>query len=277
MKLLLGCTTRPYNQLSFSEACARIADAGYSDVAVFAGKTPPSEADGETQSKIPVRSDSTETEIVRARQAALASGLRPSLLLSSTSLDLGLEGALAEYKKLIDNAVTLGAHWLLECGTANQEHYDDYCTLMKEAAKHAESKGITIVLKPHGGISYSIGDLKSVYERVSQPAFRLCYDPGNIVYYSSGALVPHEDLESIAGLVDVCIIKDCVVENGKPDVMVTPGQGVVDFPAVLSGLVDGGFTGPVYVECVGGATMDEIHNNVTRTHSYISEMVGRLD
>ena len=32
----LGRPPRPYNQLTFAEACQRIAAAGYSDVAVFA-------------------------------------------------------------------------------------------------------------------------------------------------------------------------------------------------------------------------------------------------
>ena len=32
----LASATRPYNQLTFAEACQRIAAAGYSDVAVFA-------------------------------------------------------------------------------------------------------------------------------------------------------------------------------------------------------------------------------------------------
>ena len=35
MEHTIGCTTRPYASVSFAEACEHIAEAGYSDVAVF--------------------------------------------------------------------------------------------------------------------------------------------------------------------------------------------------------------------------------------------------
>ena len=35
MKHTIGCTTRPYGSLTFSEACEHIAAAGYTDVAVL--------------------------------------------------------------------------------------------------------------------------------------------------------------------------------------------------------------------------------------------------
>ena len=40
-------------------------------------------------------------------------------------------------------------------------------------------------------------------------------------------------------------------EQLSASVMVTAGDGLVEFHAVLSGLVGGGFDGPLYVECVG--------------------------
>jgi sugar phosphate isomerase/epimerase len=60
-----------------------------------------------------------------------------------------------------------------------------------------------------------------------------------------------------------------VLNEGIPDVMVTPGEGLVDFPFVLSALVAGGFDGPLYVECVGGTDVDEIDRNVRRTLSFV--------
>jgi sugar phosphate isomerase/epimerase len=55
--------------------------------------------------------------------------------------------------------------------------------------------------------------------------------------------------------------------------MITPGEGLVDFPAVLSALVTGGFRGPLYLECVGGATVDEIDANVRRTLSFVRDLL----
>jgi sugar phosphate isomerase/epimerase len=74
--------------------------------------------------------------------------------------------------------------------------------------------------------------------------------------------------------VSTVIIKDCVVEDGNPDVMVTPGEGLVDFEKVLGGLVAEGFVGPLYVECVGGKTVDEINANVKSTLKFVSDILA---
>jgi sugar phosphate isomerase/epimerase len=206
-----------------------------------------------------------------ARQIAADTGLAPSMLLGRVQIELGLEAAVDDYSALIDNAALLGATWLLDCGTNVKERYADYVALMQRAAPHAQAAGITITLKPHGGITLTTADLIDVYRRVGHPGFGLCYDPGNILYYTRGEERPETHVAEVAPLVATGIIKDCVLNAGVPDVMVTPGEGLVDFPAVLSALVSGGFDGPLYVECVGGTAIDEIDRNVRRTLSFVRD------
>ncbi len=263
MKHTIGCTTRPYGSLTFSEACEHIAAAGYTDVAVFANA-----------GQIPVRSDSTDAEITAARKAAADAGLAPSMLIGGTKLNLGLEAAVDDYKRLIDNAAALGTKWLLDCGTGNEAHYADYFELMRQAAPHAGETGVNITMKPHGGISLTVQDLLDADGKVNHPAFGICYDPGNIIYYTKGDLRPETDVAIAAPKVTTTIIKDCVVEDGVPDVMVTPGEGLVDFETVLNGLVNGGFEGPLYVECVGGTTVDEIDTNTKAALKLVSGILG---
>ena len=69
---------------------------------------------------------------------------------------------------------------------------------------------------------------------------------------------------------------DCVVNDGVPDVMVTPGEGLVDFEKVLAGLVEGGFKGPLYVECVAGKELDEINKNVKSTLKFLNDILAKL-
>ena len=263
MKHTIGCTTRPYGSLTFSEACKHIAAAGYTDVAVFANA-----------GQIPVRGDSTETEITETRKAAADAGLNPSMLIGGTKLNLGLDAAVDDYKRLIDNAAALGTKWLLDCGTGNEAHYADYFELMRRTAPHAGEAGVNITMKPHGGISLTVDDLIEADDKVNHPAFGICYDPGNIIYYTKGDLRPETDVAVAAPKVTTTIIKDCVVEDGVPDVMVTPGEGLVDFEKVLGGLVAGGFDGPLYVECVGGKTVDEINGNVKSTLRFVSDTLA---
>ena len=85
---------------------------------------------------------------------------------------------------------------------------------------------------------------------------------------------PETDVAVAAPKVTTTIIKDCVVEEGVPDVMVTPGEGLVDFETVLNGLVSGGFEGPLYVECVGGTTVDEINRNTKATLKFVSDILA---
>ena len=263
MQHTIGCTTRPYGSLTFSEACEHIADAGYTDVAVFANA-----------GQVPVRADSTDVEIAETRNATTAAGLAPSMLIGSTKLNLGLEAAIDDYKRLIDNAAALGTKWLLDCGTGNEAHYADYFELMRQAAPHAAEMGVNITMKPHGGISLTVQDLLDADDQVRHPAFGICYDPGNIIYYTKGNLRPETDVATIAPKVTTTIIKDCVVEDDVPDVMVTPGEGLVEFDTVLNGLVNGGFDGPLYVECVGGETVDEINENTKATLKLVSGILG---
>jgi sugar phosphate isomerase/epimerase len=270
MELVVGCTTRPYSFLSFAEACERIADAGYTDVAVFANVV------DEGKRAVPVRSDSTPDEVAAARRTAADAGLAPSMLIGSTRLNLGLDAAVDDYKQLIDNAAALGTKWLLDCGTGKEELFDDYYELMRRAALHAQQAGVNITLKPHGGITLTVQGLIDAYEKVSHPAFGICYDPGNIIFYTRGELRPETDIDKVAPMVTTGIIKDCVIKDGKPDVMVTAGEGLVDFDRVISGLVAGGFRGPLYVECVGGRELDEIDKNVKSTLKFVKDILAEL-
>ena len=265
MDLTIGCTTRPYSKLPFGEAFARIAAAGYTDVAVFAN-----------EGQVPVRSESTPKEIAEVRKAAEDAGVAPSMLIGRTQLDLGLEGAAEDYNRLIDNAAALGTVWLLDCGTGKEEHYEAYYELMRRAAPYAEQAGVRITMKPHGGISLTAEDLIQAHEKVDHPAFGICYDPGNIIFYTKGEMRPETDVAEVASRVTTAIIKDCVVVDGKPDVAVTPGDGLVDFYTVLSGLVGGGFDGPLYVECVGSTEPDDVDRDIAFTLGYVEGILTAL-
>jgi sugar phosphate isomerase/epimerase len=265
MKLTIGCTTRPYNSMTFQDACAHIARAGYTDVAVFAHDR-----------QMPVDSASSEDQVTEARNAAEGVGLAPSMLLGRTHLELGLDAAVDDYKKLIDNATTLGTTWILELGTSKEEYYADYPELMRQAAPHAQEAGVGISLKPHGGISLTARELIELHGKVNHPAFSISYDPGNIIHYTKGEVRPESEVGEIASRTSTMIVKDCALEDGQPNVMVTAGDGLVEFYTVLSEMVAGGFDGPLYVECVGGKTPKEVDRDVAFTRGYVTGILEGL-
>ena len=267
MELAIGCATRIYSDLPFAEACRRIADAGYTDVAIYV-----------SQGQVPVLSGTAKAEVLNIRKIVTDAGLVPSMLLVWPPVDFkaGLQATIDDYKRLIDNAALLGAAWLQDVGIDQEELFEDYFALLQQAAVHAESARVGIALKPHGGISLTAQDLIAAHRRVNSRAFGICYDPANIIYYTGGERRPEPDVSKVASLVATAIIKDCVIQDGIPDVMITPGEGLVDFEAVLSDLIKGGFRGPVHVECVGGKTLDEIDRNVRRTLAFVKGILADL-
>lgn len=263
---IIGCTTRPYNALDYSAAFDHIAAAGYKHVALFAHN-----------GILPIRCDSSDGEVRQVRQTAANAGLNPSMVLGRTHLDLAIEKAITNYKKLIDNTASVGARWLLELGTGNEELYGKYFELMSQVAPYAGEVGVEITMKPHGGISLTTDDLRSAVARVDHPAFSISYDPGNIIYYTGGKRLPGQDISTIVDCVSTLIIKDCEIVEGKPDVLITPGEGLVDFSLVWSKLRSGGFSGPAYVECVGPGSLEEIDRHLVSTLGFVKALINNSD
>lgn len=262
MDLTIGCLTRPYGTLlSWAAMCQHIAAAGYQHVGLGLGV---------------ITSSSSREEALAVREAAQQAGVAPSLMLANSKIAQGLDVAVEDYRRIIVNAAEVGARWILELGTDRLELREDYVELMRRVAPDAERVGVGITMKPHGGISLTVQDLLAIYGAVDHPSFGISYDPGNIIYYTKGELRPETDIDRIAPVVTTAIIKDCRIDDGKPEVMITPGEGLVDFEAVLGGLVRGGFRGPLYLECVGGKTVGEIDANIARTLPFIRGILARL-
>lgn len=266
MNLILGSTTRPWHNWSYDQACKSIAHAGYEEVSVYSNA-----------GKIPVRSDSSEDEIRETFEITKKYDLSATMLLGSPRLDLDLENAIADYKKLVDSASKLGVKWLMNGGTENPALYDKYYEIIRQTALYAEEKGIQLLLKPHGGLGLTGKDLTRAVEVVNSPAFRICYDPGNIIYYTKGNVRPETDVDDVAEFVTFCIIKDCIIkEDGNPDVWILPGEGLVDFPVVLGKLVRARFSGPLHVECLGGNELDDINERAWKAREWLEKLVDGL-
>ncbi|AWT60057.1 MAG: hypothetical protein DF168_01256 [Candidatus Moanabacter tarae] len=261
MKWTIGSTTRPYSSIPFVDACRRIADAGYSDVAVFGNE---------------ITSKSSNKRVLEVREAATNVGLTPSMVLGRTELTQGLDKGIDDFKRLIDNVAEVGAKWLLDCGTSNPDDFANFYELMRRVSPHAEASGVSISLKPHGGITLTIEDLIRAYNKVNHPGFGLCYDPGNIIYYTKGKLRPEPFAERIAPMTTTFIIKDCILNNETPDVMITPGNGLVDFEKVIGGLVNNGFNGPLFLECVGGTHLEDIDREIAESLDFVRCILKKI-
>lgn len=261
----IGCYTRPWDQFDYRTALDGIAEAGFRYAGLMTAKG---------KSWVIITTETSAEEAAAIGGEVRQRGLRLLSLYAgdfpvAQSVNAGIKGL----RKLIDNCAACGAPNLMLGGVGDAKLYDNYFTVVREGCDYAATKGIGLSLKPHGGLNATGAQCRAAVERVGRQNFRVWYDPGNILYYSDGALDPVEDAASVDGLVVGVSVKDY---RHPKDVMVTPGTGQVNFRGVLDRLRRGGFTrGPLIVECVARGTAAQITTEAREARLFLEELTGQ--
>ncbi|MFM7199085.1 MAG: sugar phosphate isomerase/epimerase family protein [Chloroflexota bacterium] len=259
----LGCMNRPWAKHPFDDALAGIARAGFQSFGLL----------NNWNQDIKVTGDSDDAEADALGARIRDAGLTLRMIPCSVPLDRGHADAVSFVGTLARHAERLGVKILLEMGSSNPDRYDDYFAVMRDAAPVAADHGVTIALKPHGGLSTTSDDCLRAIERVDHPAYRLTYDPGNLLYYAGEA--PEPALIKLRPYVVAVCVKDETGSNG-PDraVDLTPGDGDVNFPVIVKTLLDTSFHGPAIVETLAPGSVDEVNDHAARAHRYLSSLIG---
>ncbi|MFP3992730.1 TIM barrel protein, partial [Streptomyces sp. E11-3] len=267
----LACTVRPWAQFPLERALRGIRTAGFDAVAL--------PVHGVTEVITP------DTPAARATEVGAVvrdHGLRLVVLSHAADLDRDDEQALGALRRQIDHCARLAVRTLVDMGCPELEHGDRYLRLMAAAAPYAAACGVTIAVKPHGGLTRTAADTLSVVQRVGHDAFRACWDPGNLVHY--GGEPPADGLAELAPYIAAVGVRDHPVRgsnrataNGGMPPAITPGDGIVDFTALYRTLRAHGFTGPSAVESVTRlGTVEELDSEAERArHNVLDAMAGR--
>jgi sugar phosphate isomerase/epimerase len=260
----LGAMNRPWTQFTFEDALTGIKSAGFTHFGFLA-----------QQKKNLIASDTPEEEARAAAEQVRRHGLEPVYNYSSVPRDVSEDEGVAYVQRLVDHAKRLNVPYLLEMG-APVERADEYFAVMRRAAPYAQERGVTIALKPHGGLSTTGDDCLRAIQAVNHPAYRLCFDPGNLLYYAGQR--PEEELPKLAPYTVAMCIKDETGGSGPGrSVSVTPSDGDVDFPAVFRILKDHGFQGkPAIVETLAGTTLEEVNREAKRAHTYLTQVLASV-
>ncbi|WP_156723616.1 TIM barrel protein [Streptomyces apocyni] len=267
----LACTVRPWAQFPLARALRGIRTAGYDAVAL--------PVHGVTEVITP------DTPATRAAEVAALirdHGLRLLVLSHAADLDGPDERALDALRRQIDHCARLGVTTLVDMGCPELTHGDRYLRLMAAAAPSAAAHGVTIAVKPHGGLTRSAADTLSVVQRVGHEAFQACWDPGNLVHY--GGKPPADGLAELAPYIAAVGARDHPVRGsnratatgGMPPA-ITPGDGIVDFTSLYRTLRAHGFTGPSAVESVTRlGTVEELDSEAERARHHLRDaLAGR--
>lgn len=254
----IGCYTRPWATSDYRVALDAIAAAGFHYVGFMTTNT---------KNHLIVSATSTHDEAVAAGAEAKQRGLAViSLWGGAFALD-NTDGL----KRLIDNTVACGCPHLLLGGTSEKQQ-DAYFKIVAQCCDYAADKGVVMSIKPHGGINASGGACRKLVDSIGHKSFRVWFDPGNVFYYSQGALDPVDDAATVDGVVSGMCVKDF---QPPKDVMVTPGTGKVDFAKVLARLGKGGFRGgPLVVECLNPGEPAQVAAEAVKARQFLEKLVG---
>ena len=244
----IACQTLPYSELPFERAVEGIARAGYKYFAF-----------GVSHQKVetPAPEDSDEKTLEYARMVTDA-GMAPVMMFRPRA-ELGTPDSVDPFKRRLDQAALIGVQCVLAWGPWGYKKWPDepyppeewekliapWFEDMRPAAAHAESVGVTIVLKPHTGLTATAAVCRQTIERIGSPAVAVCYDGGNVHFYEG--VDPVEDIKLCADITKAICAKDHVGERANP-LFPCIGDGDVSHEGMLRVLKPFGFDGPVAVE-----------------------------
>ena len=272
----IGCYTRPWAEQDWRVALDVIAGAGFKYAGLMTTNT---------KNHLVLSAASTVEEAHIVGEECAKRGLKvASLWGGSFAVEKSLEAGVADLKKLIDNCVACGTTQLMVGGTGNPKLHEIYYKAVAEACDYAAPKGVGLSVKPHGGSNSTGAQCRKIVELVGKKNFGLWYDPGNIFFYSNGALDPANDSAEVNGLVVGMSVKDYRPLKTPPtkpgayigDVMLTPGTGLVNFKAVMANLKKGGFTsGPLIVECLEKGDLPALAAEAKKARVFLEELTGQ--
>ena len=233
MRNALAGHTNSYHTYTFEEALAGIAEAGYKavELTAVAGWTEHVDLDADT---------------AELRRRLEHYGLEPvvlsghSDLTTANGLALGIKAVewCAEYGLPV-MSTAIGGH------SSQEENESAFLANIGALGDAAEEAGVDVALEIHGDIMASAALTLPLLERIGHPRIKVAYDTGNCEFYGDVKAV--DDLAQVVPYLANVHLKDHRGGKGNWD-FPAPGDGTVDFAAVLGILESGGYTGPISVE-----------------------------
>jgi len=259
----IGCYTRPWAAFEYQVAFDAVAEAGFKYIGFSGSKS-------ETKRVI---APLTPIDVAqRMGEEARKRGLQiPNAYGGAMASDRGVEAGIESLRRMIDNCAAAGVWSMMIGSLGNEKTYDNHCKAIAEVCDYAAEKKVAIVLKPHGGLTGPGPLLRKAMDTVHHKNFRVMYDPGNICYYSGGEVDPVQDVEVLDGLVAGMCVKDY---QAPKSVALTPGTGLVKFPALMARLAKGGFTsGPLIIETLAPGELPQLLEEAKKGRRFVEQLV----
>jgi sugar phosphate isomerase/epimerase len=229
--------TLPYAAFPLTRALNGIAGAGYRYVAWGVNHR---EAAGTLRPALPVEAPASDAAALAARCRGM--GLEPVMMFSTVHLEA--PEALDAHLRRIDQAAAAKIPFLLTFGKTAPGEYETVIRNLKAMALRAQSAGVTIVIKQHGGNTGTGRACARIVKDVGEPSVRICYDAGNVLDYEGQDPIP--DIQTCWRDIRAFAIKDHRKTPKNEDC--GPGFGEIDHYKLLMPVLHTGLTIPLACE-----------------------------
>ena len=243
----LGCNTVVFNQLDLYSALQHIAWAGYdgAELACMANMA----------QHIEFNTNQTYIDNVKLMAQKHGLGLFAIEAYFGTLLDKDKIGLMI---KVFDIASKLSIPVIAirsEGKTGDVAATKQVLKYIRKLCEQAESRGITLAVKPHVGHSfYNTSTLLELLNEVNSPALGVNLDASNL--YRAG----DDPVEAVLRLGEKIVhahIRDCSPDrsqNRTPVDLQIAGRGILDWPKIIKRLRDVGYHGALNTQVIGAFT-----------------------
>jgi sugar phosphate isomerase/epimerase len=264
----LGCNTVLFAMVGLDEALQHLAWAGY---------------DGAELSFIPnmvehVQADEAASYYsdIRARASDLGLGL--FALECTPNAPERVERACRIAAALEVPVVAIGSGGK----TGDEDSFRQAIELGRVLAAIAGNQGVTLALKPHVGAAvYNTETALRAWKEIGSRSLGLNFDPSHLVRAGEDVAEAARAFAQ-AGAVVHSHFRDCLTTQqggppGPPEEQV-PGRGVVNIPAVVRALRDGGYGGVLDLEVIGAKSypLSRAMGIAAEARGYLSRVLAEM-
>jgi sugar phosphate isomerase/epimerase len=267
----IACMTLPYAAFPVDRALTGIRKAGYRYVAW--GVTHRDSA-GIVKPMLAVNAPPPDAAQLARKCRDMP--LEPVMMFSTVNFEA--PDAVDGHRRRIDQAQAAKIPFLITFGKTTRSDDAVVVRSLKTIAGHAQSAGVTVVIKQHGGNTATGVDCARIIAAVDHKNVRMCYDAGNVLDYEKHDPIP--DIQACWRDVRAFAIKDH--RNFPKDEDCGPGFGEIDHYKLLAPVMRTGLTMPVACENIfeplvpRPATPEGVDRLAQRSREYLESVLAGL-
>jgi sugar phosphate isomerase/epimerase len=241
----LGCNTVLFAAQDLAGALERVAWCGFEEVELAA-------IPGMCEHVSPAGEPDAVVEQARA------AGLRPVAI--EAAMDLSDPKNRQRFRKVLELAAKLGVEVLDTGGGGKSDDAESERRVhaaIAELAPAAEDLGVRLGIKAHVNQAiYNTETALRALDAVPQAGWGINYDASHLYRVGDDVVAAARALGPRIASVHIRDTLEPVIPIGPPPTQI-PGRGRIDLAGVLAELAAGGYSGPLNLEVIGGAKLED--------------------